>query len=45
MKRKLPIKSLNVKRDFANLSSAIRLYVVEYYRLAANASADPPRPE
>jgi predicted DNA-binding ribbon-helix-helix protein len=27
-----------------NLSSAIRVYVVEHYRLAANASADPQRP-
>ena len=27
-----------------NLSSAIRVYVVEHYRLAANARVDPQRP-
>jgi predicted DNA-binding ribbon-helix-helix protein len=30
--------------DATNLSSAIRVYVVEHYRLAANASADSQRP-
>jgi predicted DNA-binding ribbon-helix-helix protein len=28
------------EREAANLSSAIRVYVIEYYRLTASASAD-----
>jgi predicted DNA-binding ribbon-helix-helix protein len=36
------ISKIDNEREAANLSSAIRVYVVEYYRLAANASADKP---
>ena len=35
------ISKIDNEREAANLSSAIRVYVVEHYRLAANASADP----
>ena len=39
------VSKIDSERDAtANLSSAIRVYVVEHYRLAANASADPQRP-
>jgi bacterioferritin-associated ferredoxin len=36
------ISNIDNEREAANLSSAIRVYVVEHYRLAANASADKP---
>ena len=40
-----PVSKIDRERDAANyLSSAIRVYVVEHYRHAANASADPQRP-
>ena len=32
------------EREAANLSSDIRVYLIEYYRLAAKANADPQRP-
>jgi predicted DNA-binding ribbon-helix-helix protein len=38
------ISKIDSERDATNLSSAIRVYVLEHYRLAANASADPQRP-
>jgi predicted DNA-binding ribbon-helix-helix protein len=39
------VSKIDRERDVANyLSSAIRVYVVEHYRRAANASADPQRP-
>ena len=39
------VSKIDSERDAtANLSSAIRVYVVERYRRAANASADPQRP-
>ena len=34
------ISKIDNEREAANLSSAIRVYVVEHYRLAAHASAD-----
>ena len=34
----------NERGATTNLSSAIRVYVVEHYRLAANARVDPQRP-
>jgi predicted DNA-binding ribbon-helix-helix protein len=37
------VSKIDSERDATNLSSAIRVYVVEHYRLAANASADPQR--
>jgi predicted DNA-binding ribbon-helix-helix protein len=37
------ISKIDSEREVANLSSAIRVYVVEHYLLAANASADPHR--
>jgi predicted DNA-binding ribbon-helix-helix protein len=36
------VSKIDNEREAANLSSAIRVYVVEHYRLAANASADKP---
>jgi predicted DNA-binding ribbon-helix-helix protein len=36
------VSKIDSERDATNLSSAIRVYVVEHYRLAANASADKP---
>ena len=39
------VSKIDRKRDVAYLSSAIRVYIVEHYRLAANASADPQRPD
>ena len=38
------VSKIDSERDATNLSSAIRVYVVEHYRRAANASADPQRP-
>jgi predicted DNA-binding ribbon-helix-helix protein len=39
------VSKIDRERDVASyLSSAIRVYVVEHYRLTANASADPQRP-
>ena len=34
------VSKIDSERDATNLSSAIRVYVVEHYRLAANAGAD-----
>jgi predicted DNA-binding ribbon-helix-helix protein len=36
------ISKIDNSREAANLSSAIRVHVVERYRIAANASADKP---
>jgi predicted DNA-binding ribbon-helix-helix protein len=36
------ISKIDTEREAANLSSAIRVYAVEHYRLAAKASADKP---
>jgi predicted DNA-binding ribbon-helix-helix protein len=36
------ISKIDNECESANLSSAIRVYVVEHYRLAVNASADKP---
>jgi predicted DNA-binding ribbon-helix-helix protein len=38
------VSKIDSERDVAYLSSAIRVYVLEHYRRAANASADPQRP-
>jgi predicted DNA-binding ribbon-helix-helix protein len=38
------VSKIDRERDVAYLSSAIRVYVVEHYRRAANASGDPQRP-
>ena len=38
------VSKIDSERWTANLSSAIRLFVLEHYRRAANASADPQRP-
>ena len=38
------VPKIDSARQVAILSSAIRVYVVEHYRLAAKASADPQRP-
>jgi predicted DNA-binding ribbon-helix-helix protein len=38
------ISKIDSEREAANLSSAIRVYVVEHYRLIASASADSQRP-
>jgi predicted DNA-binding ribbon-helix-helix protein len=38
------VSKIDSERQAANLSSAIRVYVLEHYRLAANARADPQRP-
>jgi predicted DNA-binding ribbon-helix-helix protein len=38
------VSKIDSERRVANLSSAIRVYVVEHYRLAAKANADPQRP-
>jgi predicted DNA-binding ribbon-helix-helix protein len=37
------VSKIDSERQAANLSSAIRVFVVEHYRHAANASADPQR--
>ena len=37
------VSKIDSERQAANLASAIRVYVLEHYRLAANASADPQR--
>jgi predicted DNA-binding ribbon-helix-helix protein len=38
------VSKIDSERDATNLSSAIRVYVVEHYHLTANANADPQRP-
>ena len=38
------ISKIDSERDATNLSSAIRVYVVEHYRLAATASTDQQQP-
>ena len=38
------VSKIDSERQAANLSPAIRVYVLEHYRRAANASADPQRP-
>jgi predicted DNA-binding ribbon-helix-helix protein len=38
------VSKIDSERGATNLSSAIRVYVVEHYRLTANASADSQRP-
>jgi predicted DNA-binding ribbon-helix-helix protein len=38
------VSKIDTERDVAYLSSAIRVYVLEHYRRAANASADPQLP-
>jgi predicted DNA-binding ribbon-helix-helix protein len=38
------VSKIDGARQGANLSSAIRVYVVEHYRLATKANTDPQRP-
>lgn len=38
------VADIDQNRDLGNLSSAIRLYVLEYYRERANRRAEPVRP-
>jgi predicted DNA-binding ribbon-helix-helix protein len=37
------VSTINTDRQHTNLSSAIRLFVLDHYRALAERSADPPR--